>query len=575
MCLFDGSPAKASARLQTWQFDTTQNRLFFSTESGVQPQVKLLNDPKRIVIDLPGILSADAIGDQLVGGIVKSVRVTQVDSGTTRIVMELDATCDLDPQQIKVWGLTSQQWVVQLPSPQPCVEDAAVATDYAGAKAIDLFDPPPMPRARPSEDGPSRGSAEPTQPLTTSPSGQGSPLPPLLSRNQVSHANVSGTATLLSRVVATSEGFFLQTQGLAPPLQVYRTRDANQNRQLVIDVMNARIDPTLTGDSIPSGVYGVRRWHMTQFRTNPPAVRITMTLDQVSPDWQVIPLNQGGLMLAPVGMAARQIPSPPTTVVLPVIRNAPGAATAPRPPAAGSGSGSGATLMAAPAQAMTSPPGPVANRRQPSAPGTSPGVGTAPPPRLAQSTSPVSSPQPQRVIVMLDPGHGGADPGAVGIGGLQEKGVVMAISQHVATLLQQQGVMVQMTRRGDQTIDLQPRVDMAEVANATIFVSIHANAVAGQRPEVNGLETYYYSDAGLQLANILHRRVIGTVAMNDRGVKRARFFVLRQTSMPAVLIEVGFVTGSIDAPKLRDPNWQAQMGQAIAAGILDYIRTGP
>jgi len=176
---------------------------------------------------------------------------------------------------------------------------------------------------------------------------------------------------------------------------------------------------------------------------------------------------------------------------------------------------------------------------------------------------------------MLDPGHGGADPGAVGIGGLQEKGVVMAISQHVATLLQQQGVMVQMTRRGDQTIDLQPRVDMAEVANATIFVSIHANAVAGQRPEVNGLETYYYSDAGLQLANILHRRVIGTVAMNDRGVKRARFFVLRQTSMPAVLIEVGFVTGSIDAPKLRDPNWQAQMGQAIAAGILDYIRTGP
>jgi N-acetylmuramoyl-L-alanine amidase len=571
MCLFDGSPAKASARLQNWQFDTTQNRLFFSTESGVQPQVKLLHDPQRIVIDLPGILSEDAIGDQLVGGIVKSVRVTQVDGGTTRIVMELDAACDLDPQQIKVWGLTSQQWVVQLPSPRPCVEDATVATDYAGAKAIDLFDPPPIPRARPSVEGLPRVPAEPIQPSTTSPAGQGSPLPPLLSRNQVSHANVSGTATLLSRVVATSEGFFLQTQGAAPPLQVYRTRDANQNRQLVIDVMNARIDPTLTGDSIPSGIYGVRRWHVTQFRTTPPAVRITMTLDQVSPDWQVIPLNQGGLMLAPVGMTARQIPNPPTTVVLPVIRNAPGAGLAPRPPAPGAG----ATLMAAPPQAMTSPPGPVAHRGQPSSPGTSPGVGTAPPPRLAQSTSPVSTPQPQRVIVMLDPGHGGADPGAVGIGGLQEKGVVMAISQHVATILQQQGVMVQMTRRGDQTVDLQPRVEMAEAANATIFVSIHANAVEGQRPEVNGLETYYYSDAGLQLANILHRRVIGSVAMNDRGVKRARFFVLRRTSMPAALIEVGFVTGSVDAPKLRDPNWQAQMGQAIAAGILDYIRTRP
>ena len=264
---------------------------------------------------------------------------------------------------------------MQLPSPQPCVEDAAVATDYAGAKAIDLFlTPPPMPRARPSEDGPSRGSAEPTQPLTTSPSGAGvaaaAPAQPQSGqpRQRIGYGHPPQPGSSYFRGL-----FFTDPGGLAPPLQVYRTRDANQNRQLVIDVMNARIDPTLTGDSIPSGVYGVRRWHMTQFRTNPPAVRITMTLDQVSPDWQVIPLNQGGLMLAPVGMAARQIPSPPTTVVLPVIRNAPGAATAPRPPAAGSGSGSGATLMAAPAQAMTSPPGPVANRRQPSAPGTSPG----------------------------------------------------------------------------------------------------------------------------------------------------------------------------------------------------------
>jgi N-acetylmuramoyl-L-alanine amidase len=571
MCLFDGSPAKASARLQTWQFDTTQNRLFFSTESGVQPQVKLLNDPKRIVIDLPGIVSEDAIGDQLVGGIVKSVRVTQVDGATTRIVMALDANCDLDPQKIKVWGLTSQQWVVQLPSAQPCVEDAAVTADQAGAKAIDLFDPPPIPRARPADTGGAGDAADQTQLSDTVPAAQGSPLPPLLSRNQVSHASVSVTATRLSRVVATAEGFFLQTQGASPPLQVYRTRDANQNRQLVIDVMNAMIDPTLTGDSIPSGVYGVRRWTMTQFRTTPPAVRITMTLDQVSPDWQVIPLGQGGLMLAPVGMSARQIPNPPTTVVLPVIRSGPGAVTTPRSPAAGVG----ATLMTSPPQPMTTPPGPVVHRGRTPSPVTSSRAGTAPPPGLAQSTAPVRNPQPQRVIVMLDPGHGGADPGAVGIGGLQEKSVVMAVSQHVATILQQQGVMVQMTRRGDQTVDLQPRVDMAEAANATVFVSIHANAVAGQRPEVNGLETYYYSEAGLQLANILHRRVMGTVAMQDRGVKQARFFVLRRTSMPAALIEIGFVTGSADAPKLRNPTWQGQMGQAIATGILDYIRTRP
>jgi N-acetylmuramoyl-L-alanine amidase len=586
MCLFDGSPAKASARLQTWQFDTTQNRLFFSTESGVQPQVKLLNDPKRLVIDLPGIVSEEALGDQLVGGVVKSVRVTQVDAGTTRIVMELDANYHLEPQKIKVWGLTSQQWVVQLPGGQPAVEESAMPYRADGTKAIDLFEPPPLPTGSAAAGGASSRERDLSQPGSSPPSTPGSPLPPLLSRNQVSHAAVSGTATLLRRVVSTSEGFFLQTQGMAPPLRIYRTRDANQNRQLVIDVMNTMIDPALTGDSIPSGVYGVRRWNVTQFRTTPPAVRITMTLDQVSPDWQVVALNQGGLMLTPVGTTARQIPNPPTTVVLPVIRNTPGGGA---PTAIASATPPPATP--GPHRGPSTPPSPVANRLSTPPPIANGGVRAATPPRTpqaspstaqstspsrtAQATSPSPAPRQQQVRVMLDPGHGGADPGAVGIGGLQEKLVVMAVSQHVASILQQQGVMVQMTRQGDQTVDLQPRVEMAEAADATIFVSIHANAVEGQRAEVNGLETYYHSSSGQRLANTLHRRVMSMMAMNDRGVKQARFFVLRRTSMPATLIEIGFVTGAADAPKLRDPNWQAQMGQAIAAGILDYLRTGP
>jgi N-acetylmuramoyl-L-alanine amidase len=178
------------------------------------------------------------------------------------------------------------------------------------------------------------------------------------------------------------------------------------------------------------------------------------------------------------------------------------------------------------------------------------------------------------VVIMLDPGHGGADPGAIGIGGLQEKGVVLAVTQQVAAILRQQGLTVQMTRQGDQTLDLQPRVDRAEAARANLFVSIHANAVNMQRPEVNGLETYYFSDSSLGLARVIHQRVLGSLRMNDRGVKQARFFVLRRTSMPSVLIELGFVTGATDAPNLRNPQWQTQMAQAIAQGILDYLRTG-
>jgi N-acetylmuramoyl-L-alanine amidase len=160
----------------------------------------------------------------------------------------------------------------------------------------------------------------------------------------------------------------------------------------------------------------------------------------------------------------------------------------------------------------------------------------------------------------------------VGIGGLQEKQVVMAVTRHAAAFLQTQGITVVLTRQGDEEVDLQPRVDIAEQANATVFVSIHANAISMDRPEVNGVETYYYSEMGERLATILHNRVMGLMDMTDRGTRQARFYVLRRTSMPAVLIETGFVTGAIDAPKLWDPNWQARMGQAIAEGILEYLR---
>lgn len=393
----------------------------------------------------------------------------------------------------------------------------------AASAAISPF---PFPSARPGTDHPSPSPPASIN-LTPRPA---NPLPPLLSRNQVSYTPVPTMATVIQGIHTTPQGFFIPMAGATPQVQVYRTRDAHQMRQIVVDVLNAAIPPQLTPDALPPSRYGIARWTVTQFPTLPPAVRITLNLDNVSPDWQVSPVG-GGLLLTPIGMAPQHIATPPTTVVLPVIH---ATTAAPSPP-----------------QSLY------------------PGV-AAP---VAQS---VNAPQPQRgqVLVMLDPGHGGADPGAIGIGGLQEKGVVIAVSHHTANALRSQGIAVQMTRQGDETVDLQPRVDRAAAANATIFVSIHANAVNMQRPEVNGLETYYFNDTSLPLANAIHRRVMGTMAMNDRGVKQARFFVLRHTTMPSALIEIGFVTGALDAPKLRDPQWQAQMGHAIAQGILDYLQGG-
>jgi N-acetylmuramoyl-L-alanine amidase len=176
-----------------------------------------------------------------------------------------------------------------------------------------------------------------------------------------------------------------------------------------------------------------------------------------------------------------------------------------------------------------------------------------------------------RIIVVVDPGHGGPDPGAIGIGGLRETDIVLPIAQQVATLLDQQGVQAVLTRTGEYDLDLQPRVAMAQRMNANVFVSIHANSISLSRPDVNGLETYYYSN-GQRLARTIHNSILQSLDIRDRGVRTARFYVLRKTSMPSVLVEVGFVTGREDAAKLSDPTYRSQMAQAIARGILQYLQ---
>lgn len=176
-----------------------------------------------------------------------------------------------------------------------------------------------------------------------------------------------------------------------------------------------------------------------------------------------------------------------------------------------------------------------------------------------------------RVVVVVDPGHGGRDPGAVGIGGIQEADIVLDIARQVAAKLDQQGVTAVLTREDDRDVDLAPRVSLAERVNADLFVSIHANAISMARSDVNGLETYYYLD-GQRLAQTIHDQILSTIDMNDRGVRQARFYVLTRTSMPAVLVEVGFVTGQQDAARLSNPAFREQLAGAIAQGILQYIQ---
>lgn len=176
-----------------------------------------------------------------------------------------------------------------------------------------------------------------------------------------------------------------------------------------------------------------------------------------------------------------------------------------------------------------------------------------------------------RVVVVVDPGHGGADPGAVGIGGIHEADIVLEIAEEVAAQLDEAGLQAVLTRQDDREIDLEPRVRLAESLNADLFVSIHANAISLSRPDVNGIETYYY-DSGSALASSIHNSLVNATGMNDRGTRQARFYVLTRTSMPAVLVEVGFVTGQEDVVRLRDANARRQIATGIVQGILRYVQ---
>jgi N-acetylmuramoyl-L-alanine amidase len=211
--------------------------------------------------------------------------------------------------------------------------------------------------------------------------------------------------------------------------------------------------------------------------------------------------------------------------------------------------------------------------------GSSQVIGAIPVPAPERTTPPVRATPPAsmprvpngRMVVMIDPGHGGKDPGTIGIGGVQEKNVILPISQEVAAILEQQGVQAVLTRTSDYFVSLEGRVQMADRANANLFVSIHANAISMSRPDVNGLETYYYS-SGQRLAQTIHNSILQSVDVGDRRVRQARFYVLRKSSMPSVLVEVGFLTGRDDSAKLANPNYRSQVAQAIARGILQYIQ---
>jgi N-acetylmuramoyl-L-alanine amidase len=170
--------------------------------------------------------------------------------------------------------------------------------------------------------------------------------------------------------------------------------------------------------------------------------------------------------------------------------------------------------------------------------------------------------------VWLDAGHGGNDPGALG-SGLKEKDITLAVTLKVGKELERHGVKVGYTRRNDKTVNLNSRGPLANKYGADVFVSIHTNA---HNSNAQGVETYSFPNSknGARLAKFIQDEVLkAKLYTKNRGTKTANFAVLRQTKMPAALIEMGFITNSQDAQLLK--NKQSEFATAIAKGVLKYL----
>lgn len=174
--------------------------------------------------------------------------------------------------------------------------------------------------------------------------------------------------------------------------------------------------------------------------------------------------------------------------------------------------------------------------------------------------------------VCVDAGHGGSDPGAIGSDPfrLAEKEVTLQIAVLLEQELEDRGHSVVMTRRTDRTLGLLPRARFANRLRADVFLSIHANAAATASAE--GMEVYHFPESreGRRLAvAVLQSLVSAFPDHRQRGVKEANFAVLRETRMPAILVETEFITNPRQLEFLSDPESQEALADAVAGGIED------
>lgn len=187
----------------------------------------------------------------------------------------------------------------------------------------------------------------------------------------------------------------------------------------------------------------------------------------------------------------------------------------------------------------------------------------------------------KKYTILVDAGHGGYDIGSESSknyegspNNVYEKDIALQISKKVtAKLSQYEDVQVIMSRSDDTLVSLDDRTAIAASQNVDAFISIHLNAEAGGN-SAYGVETYYRKnseEASIELANMVQSSMVSYVQARDRGTMPANYEVLRETTMPAILIETGFISNPEEEKKLSNSKYQDQMAEGIAQGVLSYL----
>ncbi|MGB3654907.1 MAG: N-acetylmuramoyl-L-alanine amidase [Rivularia sp. (in: cyanobacteria)] len=613
------SPADA-AKLESWNFDANQNSLEFNTDAAVQPKAQLIFNPTRVVIDLPGVEFGRPQLKKSVGGAISAVRIGQFDPQTTRMVVELSPGYTLDPNQIKFEGVSPSRWRVKLPSPQ-LESTSNERSIYSVVRTSNTAPSTPPPTGNQTVIRTAQNTAQNTAQIERIlPTGDGffvrtnggKASGVQVNRDGEEFINVDVSGATLSSGLPRGE-FSMNRFGVVG----VEFKQLNSTTTRIRLRVNRNSPNWRANISSFGGIVLLPNAKVTQLPTNsnpnppvnrpipspspPPSISVNKSVAEI----QSVELDDNGKKLvvkANKSLSGSTSSWDKTTAMYRIlIPNARLAASVKGPDFKPNSSVLRVRMRQQDANTVAIYVLPASNvnfgrldvrgdklslelQRNsavkppvvlPPIPLPNPVAGSKPvpvpvPPKPKPKPAPKPAPRGQ-VTVMIDPGHGGKDPGAIGIGGLREKDVILPISQKVAEILRKNGVNAVLTRNTDYFVSLKGRVVMSERRDADLFVSIHANSLGLSRPDISGLEVYYYS-SGKRLADAVRQGITRKVKVKDRGIRRARFYVLRKTSMPAILVETGYVTGREDAAKLKQTSYRNQMAEGIADGILRYLK---